>query len=146
MRALPSTTRCHAAEYRRRHRTGGPLDEGQLWGWSREHTRPLFVGNVGDLERKGRTSQIQFNVPQGPGWSGNPLRQDLEPRRYQAGGYPSSWIGPKASPMPTGDGPPNTDVELMQAMVKINDKIPSLRNHAWITAGLLIRRLPAAEV
>ena len=87
--ALPSTYRAFAVPLNivgAIELEASPWIEDNLWVLEQEHTDPLFVGTVGDLEPEKPDFADELEpLPQGPAVPGHSLRQDLEPRRHQAG-------------------------------------------------------------
>jgi L-fuconolactonase len=99
--ALPSTYRAFATPLNivgAIELEASPWIEDNLWVLEQEHTDPLFVGTVGDLEPEKQVNDPKFM---------DGLKRVAD----------ADMVMDTANP----------DVELMQAMLKINDKIPSLR-------------------
>jgi predicted TIM-barrel fold metal-dependent hydrolase len=106
-----------------------PWIEDNLWVLEQEHTDPMFVGTVGDLEpekpdfadefARFRKDPLFLGIRCGKIWGRDVTKQVNDPKFMDG----LRRIADADMVMDTA----NPDVELMQAMVKINDKIPSLR-------------------
>jgi L-fuconolactonase len=130
--ALPSTYRGYAVPLGivgAIELEASPWIEDNLWVLEQEHTDPLFVGTVGDLEpekpdfadefARFRKDPLFLGIRCGNIWNRDVTEQVNDPKFIDG----LRRIADADMVMDTA----NPDVELMQAMVKINDKIPSLR-------------------
>jgi L-fuconolactonase len=130
--ALPSTYRAFATPLNivgAIELEASPWIEDNLWVLEQEHTDPLFVGTVGDLEpekpdfadefSRFRKDPLFLGIRCGKIWGRDVTKQVNDPKFMDG----LKRVADADMVMDTA----NPDVELMQAMLKINDKIPSLR-------------------
>ncbi len=130
--ALPSTYRAYATPLNivgAIELEASPWIEDNLWVLEQEHTDTLFVGTVGDLEPEKpefaaeydrfRKDPLFLGIRCGNIWGRDVTKQADDPKFIDGLRRVADADQVMDSANPT--------VELMQAMVKINDKIPSLR-------------------
>jgi predicted TIM-barrel fold metal-dependent hydrolase len=130
--ALPSTFRALATPLNivgAIELEASPWIEDNLWVLEQMHTDTMFVGTVGDLEpekpdfadafNRFRKDPLFLGIRCGNIWNRNVARQLNDPKFIDG----LRRVADADLVMDSA----NPDVELMQAMVKINDKIPSLR-------------------
>ena len=106
-----------------------PWVEDNLWILEQMQTDTMFVGTVGDLEpekpdfaelyARFRKNPIFLGIRCGKIWNRDVTKQISDPKFIDG----LKRVADADQVMDTA----NPDVELMQAMVKINDKIPNLR-------------------
>jgi predicted TIM-barrel fold metal-dependent hydrolase len=130
--ALPSTYRAYAVPLGivgAIELEASPWIEDNLWVLEQEHTDPLFVGTVGDLEpekpdfadefARFRKDPLFLGIRCGNIWNRDVTKQVNDPKFIDGLRRVADADMVMDSANPT--------VELMQAMLKINDKIPKLR-------------------
>jgi L-fuconolactonase len=130
--ALPSTYRGYAVPLGivgAIELEASPWIEDNLWVLEQEHTDPLFVGTVGDLEpekpdfadefARFRKDPLFLGIRCGNIWNRDVTKQVNDPKFIDG----LRRIADADMVMDSA----NPTVELMQAMLKINDKIPKLR-------------------
>jgi L-fuconolactonase len=130
--ALPSTYRAYAEPLNivgAIELEASPWIEDNLWVLEQEHADPLFVGTVGDLEpekpefadefARFRKDPLFLGIRCGNIWNRDVSKQIPDPKFIDGLGRVADADMVMDSANPT--------VELMQAMVKINDKVPGLR-------------------
>jgi L-fuconolactonase len=130
--ALPSTYRGYAVPLGivgAIELEASPWIEDNLWVLEQEHTDPLFVGTVGDLEpekpdfadefARFRKDPLFLGIRCGNIWNRDVTEQVNDPKFIDG----LRRIADADMVMDSA----NPTVELMQAMLKINDKIPKLR-------------------
>jgi L-fuconolactonase len=130
--ALPSTYRGYAVPLGivgAIELEASPWIEDNLWVLEQEHTDPLFVGTVGDLEperpdfadefARFRKDPLFLGIRCGNIWNRDVTKQVNDPKFIDGLRRVADADMVMDSANPT--------VELMQAMLKINDKIPKLR-------------------
>jgi predicted TIM-barrel fold metal-dependent hydrolase len=130
--ALPSTYRAYAQPLNivgAVELEASPWIEDNLWVLEQEHSDPLFVGTVGDLEpEKPEFAEIYARFRKDPLFLG-----------IRCGNIWNRDVGKQINDAKFIDGlkrvadadqvmdSANPTVELLQAMIKINDKVPNLR-------------------
>jgi len=130
--ALPSTYRAFAEPLNivgAIELEASPWIEDNLWILEQEHTDPLFVGTVGDLEpekpdfadvyARFRKDPLFLGIRCGKIWGRNVSKQIDDPKFIDG----LKRVADADQVMDSA----NPDVDLLQTMVKINDKIPNLR-------------------
>src|SRR5258706_6769736 len=130
--ALPSTYRTYAQPLNivgAIELEASPWVEDNLWVLEQMETDTMFVGTVGDLEpekpdfaelyNRFRKNPMFLGIRCGKIWNRDVTKQVDDPKFIDG----LRRVADADQVMDTA----NPDVELMQAMVKINDKIPNLR-------------------
>jgi predicted TIM-barrel fold metal-dependent hydrolase len=130
--ALPSTYRRYAQPLNivgAIELEASPWVEDNLWVLEQMATDPLFVGTVGDLEpekpdfvelyTRFRKDPMFLGIRCGKIWNRDVTKQVSDPKFIDG----LKRVADADQVMDTA----NPDISLLQAMVKINDKIPSLR-------------------
>ena len=130
--ALPATYRAYATPLNivgAIELEASPWLEDNLWVLEQEHADPLFVGTVGDLEpekpdfaqvfARFRKDPLFLGIRCGNIWSRDVAKQIADPHFMDG----LKRIADADMVMDTA----NPDVALLQAMLKINDRIPDLR-------------------
>src|ERR1700742_4775381 len=130
--ALPSTYRAFAEPLNivgAIELEASPWIEDNLWVLEQEHTDTMFVGTVGDLEpekpdfaevyERFRKDPLFLGIRCGNIWNRDVSKQVEDPKFIDG----LKRVADADQVMDSA----NPTVELMQAMVKINDKIPNLR-------------------
>jgi predicted TIM-barrel fold metal-dependent hydrolase len=130
--ALPSTYRAYAEPLNivgAIELEASPWIEDNLWVLEQEHTDPLFVGTVGDLEpekpdfadefARFRKDPLFLGIRCGNIWNRDVSKQIPDPKFIDG----LKRVADADMVMDSA----NPTVELMQAMVQINDKVPGLR-------------------
>jgi L-fuconolactonase len=130
--ALPSTYRAYAQPLNivgAIELEASPWIEDNLWVLEQMHTDPMFVGTVGDLEpekpdfadayNRFRKDPLFLGIRCGKIWGRDVTKQVDDPKFIDG----LRRVADADQVMDTA----NPDVGLMQAMLKINDKIPNLR-------------------
>jgi len=130
--ALPSTYRAYAEPLNivgAIELEASPWIEDNLWVLEQEHTDPLFVGTVGDLEpekpefaeiyARFRKDPLFLGIRCGNIWSRDVSKQVEDPKFIDG----LKRVADADQVMDSA----NPTVGLLQTMVKINDKIPNLR-------------------
>ena len=106
-----------------------PWIEDNLWVLEQEHSDPLFVGTVGDLEpekpdfadvyARFRKDPLFLGIRCGKIWGRDVTKQVDDPKFIDG----LKRVADADQVMDSA----NPDVGLLQAMIKINDKVPNLR-------------------
>jgi L-fuconolactonase len=130
--ALPSTYRGYAVPLGivgAIELEASPWIEDNLWVLEQEHTDPLFVGTVGDLEPENpefadelarfRKDPLFLGIRCGNIWNREVAKQVDDPKFIDG----LKRVADADMVMDSA----NPTVGLLQAMIKINDKVPSLR-------------------
>jgi predicted TIM-barrel fold metal-dependent hydrolase len=130
--ALPSTYRAYAEPLGivgAIELEASPWIEDNLWILEQEHTDPLFVGTVGDLEPEKPDFADEFNrfrkdplflgIRCGNIWNRDVSKQVNDPKFIDG----LKRVADADMVMDSA----NPTVELLQTMVQINDKVPNLR-------------------
>jgi len=130
--ALPSTYRAFAEPLNivgAIELEASPWIEDNLWVLEQEHSDPLFVGTVGDLEpekpefaeiyTRFRKDPLFLGIRCGNIWNRSVAKQIDDPKFIDG----LKRVADADQVMDSA----NPDVGLLQAMIKINDKVPGLR-------------------